>query len=203
MATGILTANALDPRLTLQSHSATLGLTCNLVPQPPCAPPPQVDGGVSAANIAEIAEAGADMFVAGSAIFNSAPSSPRSPPRPGTPPDPRARPAPAPPLRARALATAGFGLLWVWLPRGSPLCPPSPQPTTTRPPSTACARSSPRSPSRARPRSRPRSPPRSPPERGATPSRVSARRASQRATRTSSNLETRVVAVPKARASSL
>ena len=70
MATGILTANALDPRLTLQSHSATLGLTCNLVPQPPCAPPPQVDGGVSAANIAEIAEAGADMFVAGSAIFN-------------------------------------------------------------------------------------------------------------------------------------
>ena len=81
MATGILTANALDPRLTLQSHSATLGLTCNLVPQPPCAPPPQVDGGVSAANIAEIAEAGADMFVAGSAIFNSAPSSPRSLPR--------------------------------------------------------------------------------------------------------------------------
>jgi len=123
MATGILTANALDPRLTLQSHSATLGLTCNLVPQPPCAPPPQVDGGVSAANIAEIAEAGADMFVAGSAIFNSAPSSPRSPPRPGTPPDPRARPAPAPPLRARALATAGFGLLRVWLPRGSQLCP--------------------------------------------------------------------------------
>merc|ERR1719393_832990 len=31
----------------------------------------QVDGGVSAANIAEIAEAGADMFVAGSAIFNT------------------------------------------------------------------------------------------------------------------------------------
>ena len=31
----------------------------------------QVDGGVSAANIKEIAEAGADMFVAGSAIFNT------------------------------------------------------------------------------------------------------------------------------------
>lgn len=30
----------------------------------------EIDGGVSAANIAEIAEAGADMFVAGSAIFN-------------------------------------------------------------------------------------------------------------------------------------
>ena len=125
MATGILTANALDPRLTLQSHSATLGLTCNLVPQPPCAPPPQVDGGVSAANIAEIAEAGADMFVAGSAIFNSAPSSPRSLPRPprDAPRPPRA-PSTSPPLRARALATAGFGVLWVWLPRGSPLCAP-------------------------------------------------------------------------------
>ena len=108
---------------TTASRSATLGLACDLAPQPPCAPPPQVDGGVSAANIAEIAEAGADMFVAGSAIFNSAPSSLRSQPRPGTPPDPRARPAPAPPLRARALATAGFGLLRVWLPRGSQLCP--------------------------------------------------------------------------------
>jgi len=31
----------------------------------------QIDGGVSAKNIAEIAEAGADMFVAGSAIFNT------------------------------------------------------------------------------------------------------------------------------------
>merc|ERR1711892_1504116 len=31
----------------------------------------QVDGGVSASNIKEIAEAGADMFVAGSAIFNT------------------------------------------------------------------------------------------------------------------------------------
>ncbi len=31
----------------------------------------EVDGGVSAENIREIAEAGADMFVAGSAIFNS------------------------------------------------------------------------------------------------------------------------------------
>merc|ERR1719284_1706134 len=31
----------------------------------------QIDGGVSAQNIKEIAEAGADMFVAGSAIFNS------------------------------------------------------------------------------------------------------------------------------------
>jgi ribulose-phosphate 3-epimerase len=31
----------------------------------------EVDGGVSVANIAEIARAGADMFVAGSAIFNS------------------------------------------------------------------------------------------------------------------------------------
>ena len=30
----------------------------------------QIDGGVSAANIKEIAEAGVDMFVAGSAIFN-------------------------------------------------------------------------------------------------------------------------------------
>jgi ribulose-phosphate 3-epimerase len=30
----------------------------------------EVDGGVSAANIAEIAAAGADTFVAGSAIFN-------------------------------------------------------------------------------------------------------------------------------------
>ena len=30
----------------------------------------EVDGGVSAANIQEIAEAGADTFVAGSAIFN-------------------------------------------------------------------------------------------------------------------------------------
>ena len=188
---------------TTSSRSATLGLTCDLAPQPPCAPPPQVDGGVSAANIAEIAEAGADMFVAGSAIFNSAPSSPRSPPRPGTPPDPRARPAPAPPsARARSRLPAsgccGFGF-----PVAHSCAPPCPQPRTTRPPSTACARSSPRSPSRARPRSRPRSPPRSPPERGATPSRVSARRASQRATRTSSNLETRVVAVPKARASSL
>lgn len=32
------------------------------------------------ANIKEIAEAGADMFVAGSAIFNSKPSSQRPPP---------------------------------------------------------------------------------------------------------------------------
>jgi len=32
----------------------------------------QVDGGVKASNIAEIAEAGADMFVAGSAIFSQA-----------------------------------------------------------------------------------------------------------------------------------
>ena len=31
----------------------------------------EVDGGVSVDNIREIAEAGADMFVAGSAIFNS------------------------------------------------------------------------------------------------------------------------------------
>merc|ERR1712023_228793 len=31
----------------------------------------QIDGGVGVKNIAEIAEAGADMFVAGSAIFNS------------------------------------------------------------------------------------------------------------------------------------
>merc|ERR1711988_1143254 len=31
----------------------------------------QIDGGVGVGNIAEIAEAGADMFVAGSAIFNS------------------------------------------------------------------------------------------------------------------------------------
>ena len=205
MATGILTANALDPRLTLQSHSATLGLTCNLVPQPPCAPPPQVDGGVSAANIAEIAEAGADMFVAGSAIFNSAPSSPRSLPRPprDAPRPPRApSTSPHPSARARSRLPAsgccGFGF-----PVAHSCAPPCPQPRTTRPPSTACARSSPRSPSRARPRSRPRSPPRSPPEREATPSRVSARRASQRATRTSSNLETRVVAVAKARASSL
>ena len=30
----------------------------------------EVDGGVNADNIADIAEAGADMFVAGSAIFN-------------------------------------------------------------------------------------------------------------------------------------
>jgi ribulose-phosphate 3-epimerase len=30
----------------------------------------QVDGGVKADNIAEIAKAGADMFVAGSAIFS-------------------------------------------------------------------------------------------------------------------------------------
>ena len=30
----------------------------------------EVDGGVKASNIAEIAEAGADMFVAGSAIFS-------------------------------------------------------------------------------------------------------------------------------------
>ena len=104
MATGILTANALDPRLTLQSHSATLGLACDLAPQPPCAPPPQVDGGVSAANIAEIAEAGADMFVAGSAIFNSAPSSPRSLPRPprDAPRPPRAPSTSPPPPRARA-----------------------------------------------------------------------------------------------------
>ncbi|MGI9293898.1 MAG: ribulose-phosphate 3-epimerase, partial [Pseudomonadales bacterium] len=32
----------------------------------------EVDGGVSAKNIAEIAAAGADTFVAGSAIFNQA-----------------------------------------------------------------------------------------------------------------------------------
>jgi ribulose-phosphate 3-epimerase len=32
----------------------------------------QVDGGVKASNIREIAEAGADMFVAGSAIFSQA-----------------------------------------------------------------------------------------------------------------------------------
>ena len=108
---------------TTSSHSATLGLTCDLAPQPPCAPPPQVDGGVSAANIAEIAEAGADMFVAGSAIFNSAPSSLRSPPAPGRPPTPARAQHQPPPRRARAPATAGFGLLWVWLPRGSPLCP--------------------------------------------------------------------------------
>jgi ribulose-phosphate 3-epimerase len=31
----------------------------------------EIDGGVTADNIAEIAHAGADMFVAGSAIFNS------------------------------------------------------------------------------------------------------------------------------------
>jgi ribulose-phosphate 3-epimerase len=31
----------------------------------------EVDGGVSVANIAEIARAGADTFVAGSAIFNT------------------------------------------------------------------------------------------------------------------------------------
>jgi len=31
----------------------------------------EVDGGVTTANIGEIARAGADMFVAGSAIFNS------------------------------------------------------------------------------------------------------------------------------------
>lgn len=31
----------------------------------------QVDGGCGVANIKEIAEAGADMFVAGSAIFNN------------------------------------------------------------------------------------------------------------------------------------
>lgn len=31
----------------------------------------EVDGGVSAGNIQEIAKAGADMFVAGSAIFNT------------------------------------------------------------------------------------------------------------------------------------
>ena len=32
----------------------------------------EIDGGVTTKNIKEIAEAGADMFVAGSAIFNSA-----------------------------------------------------------------------------------------------------------------------------------
>merc|ERR1711920_826544 len=32
----------------------------------------QIDGGVGPANIAEVAAAGADMFVAGSAIFNTA-----------------------------------------------------------------------------------------------------------------------------------
>ena len=32
----------------------------------------EIDGGVGVANIKEIAEAGVDMFVAGSAIFNSA-----------------------------------------------------------------------------------------------------------------------------------
>ena len=31
----------------------------------------EIDGGVTAKNIREIAEAGADMFVAGSAIFNT------------------------------------------------------------------------------------------------------------------------------------
>jgi ribulose-phosphate 3-epimerase len=31
----------------------------------------EVDGGVGVSNIREIADAGADMFVAGSAIFNS------------------------------------------------------------------------------------------------------------------------------------
>lgn len=31
----------------------------------------EIDGGVGPANIAEVAEAGADMFVAGSAIFNT------------------------------------------------------------------------------------------------------------------------------------
>ena len=31
----------------------------------------EIDGGVSGANIKEVAEAGVDMFVAGSAIFNS------------------------------------------------------------------------------------------------------------------------------------
>jgi ribulose-phosphate 3-epimerase len=38
-----------------------------------CPPPPpgQVDGGVTAKNIREVAEAGADMFVAGSAIFKN------------------------------------------------------------------------------------------------------------------------------------
>lgn len=86
--------------------------------------PPQVDGGVSAANIKEIAEAGADMFVAGSAIFNSAPSSPRSPPRPGTPPDPRARSQHQPPPSARARARDCRLRVVVGLaPRGSPLCP--------------------------------------------------------------------------------
>tara|TARA_B110001452_G_C15167389_1_gene405813 strand:+ start:86 stop:1171 length:1086 start_codon:yes stop_codon:yes gene_type:complete len=37
----------------------------------------QIDGGVKPDNIKEIAEAGVDMFVAGSAIFNSAPRRPR------------------------------------------------------------------------------------------------------------------------------
>lgn len=36
-----------------------------------CALISQVDGGCGVANIKEIAEAGADMFVAGSAIFNN------------------------------------------------------------------------------------------------------------------------------------
>ena len=39
----------------------------------------QIDGGVKTDNIKEIAEAGVDMFVAGSAIFNSAPRRPRAP----------------------------------------------------------------------------------------------------------------------------
>ena len=44
----------------------------------------QIDGGVKPDNIKEIAEAGVDMFVAGSAIFNSAPRHRAAPPRRAT-----------------------------------------------------------------------------------------------------------------------
>ena len=51
------------PPFSLAVHLLLLHRFC-----PPCV---QVDGGCGVANIKDIAEAGADMFVAGSAIFNN------------------------------------------------------------------------------------------------------------------------------------
>ena len=62
----------------------------------------EIDGGVKVDNIKEIAEAGVDMFVAGSAIFNSTPA-------PLYPPEHRA--ATMPPRIACALGHAPVRLL--------------------------------------------------------------------------------------------
>ena len=181
MATGILTANALDP-----NHLVSL---CNLgshlrpcASAAVCTPTTGRRRRVRGEHRGDRRGGRRHVRCRLRHLQQCAQLAPR--PAPGRPPTPaRAQHQSPPPPRARSRLPAsgccGFGF-----PVAHRCAPPSPQPTTTRPRSTACARSSPRSPSRARPRSPPRSPPRPPPERGATPLRVGARRARQRATRT-------------------